>query len=151
MEHPYDAAFDTPQELEHPDVVEEVDDDLSDDEQALLYNGYLKGEVKIGERTIRIRTLKIGEELDASLLAAPWKDTADASRALVTAYVAASITSVDGKPLVTPLGPNDNEMEMKFQYVLDNWYWLPTINYVYSEYNKLLGRINEASQKVNLG
>jgi len=149
-ESPYDAAFDEPRDQEYLQVETVEEEELDEDEQALLYNGHLTSEVHIGERVIRLRTLKIGEELEASLLASRWKDTADGTRALVTAYVAAAVTSVDGQPLVTALGPNDNELEMKFNHILTNWYWSPTINNVYAEYNNLLRRVNEVSEKVNL-
>lgn len=150
-ESPYDAAFEEPRGQEYPEFEEEKEEDFSEDEQALLHNGYLTGSVTLGNRTIRLRTLKIGEELDAALLAARWKDTADASRALVTAYVAAAVTTVDGEPLVTVLGPNDNELEIKFQHVLDNWYWSPTISNVYAEYNNLLRRVTEAADSIKKG
>lgn len=155
-ENLYDAAFEQ-REDEYPQVEEiapadnVIEDELADDESALLYNGYISGQVSLGNRTIRLRTLKIGEELEAALLASRWKDTADANRALVTAYVAASVTTIDGNPLVTILGPNENELEKKFQFVLDNWYWTPTISAVYAEYNNLLRRVNEASDAIKKG
>lgn len=146
----YDAAFE--ERPEETEVVEqEVEEDLSEDESALLYNGHLDGEVRLGNRVIRLRTLKIGEELEASLLAARWKDTADANRALVTAFVAAAITTVDGQPLTVALGPNDNELERKFEHVLSNWYWQPTVSAVYEEYNDLLRRVKEATDSVKKG
>jgi hypothetical protein len=148
----YDAAFDNePREEQYPEVEQEQEEDLSDDETSLLYNGHLSSEVHIGNRVIRLRTLKIGEELEAALLASRWKDTADGNRALVTAYVAAAVTSVDGKPLVTTLGANENESELKFQHILDNWYWQPTINNVYAAYNDLLIRVNEATAQTKKG
>lgn len=145
----YDAAFE-PQELGNFDIPE-IEDDMSEDESTLLYNGHLSSEVHIGDRVIRLRTLKIGEELEASLLAARWKDTADGNRALVAAYVAAAVTSVDGAPLTTPLGPNENELETKFNFILNNWYWNPTITEVYAEYNNLLRRVNEVDETVKKG
>lgn len=150
----YDAAFEDQRNDEYPQVEEvpEVEEeDLSQDESALLYNGYITGQVQLGNRTIRLRTLKIGEELEASLLAARWRDTADANRALVTAYVAASVTTVDGKDLIVALGPNENELEKKFQFILENWYWTPTISSVYAEYNNLLRRVTEASETTKKG
>lgn len=151
----YDAAFEQ-REIEYPKVeevepVEQPEEELTEDESTLLYNGYISGQVALGNRTIRLRTLKIGEELEASLLAARWKDTADANRALVTAYVAASVTTVDGNPLVTILGPNENELEKKFHFILDNWYWTPTVSSVYAEYNNLLRRAIEASDSIKKG
>lgn len=151
-ENLYDAAFEQ-REDEYPQIEDTpvAEPELTDDESSLLYNGRLTSELRIGNRVIRLRTLKIGEELEASLLAARWKDTADANRALVTAYVAAAVTTVDGAPLVSLLGPNENELEQKFQFVLDNWYWSPTISQVYTEYNELLKRVNEAAESTKKG
>lgn len=147
----YDAAFDDePREVQYPEV-EEPEEDLAEEELSLLYNGHLSSEVRIGNRSIRLRTLKIGEELEAALLAARWKDTAEGNRALVTAYVAAAVTTVDGEPLTTSLGPNENEMEQKFYHILNNWYWQPTVNAVYTEYNELLRRVNEATESIKKG
>jgi len=146
----YDAAFEQREDAQ-PEDTPEPSEELSDDETTLLYTGHLTSQVTLGNRVIRLRTLKIGEELEASLLAARYRDTADANRALVTAFVAAAVTTVDGDPLVVRLGPGENELEKKFQFVLDNWYWSPTISSGYAEYNALLRRVNEASESVNLG
>lgn len=147
----YDAALVPPvSDYPHLEIPEE-EESLAEDEVALLYVGHLSGSVTLGNRVIRIRTLKIGEELEAALLAERWRNTAEASRALVVAYVAAAITSVDGKPLVQILGPTENELEMKFQFILENWYWQPTIRTVYEEYNSLVKRLVEAIETTKKG
>lgn len=128
----YDAALD-----EEPVKVEEVKEEIDERLQSLIYRGDLKDSVKVGPHEVRIKTLKVGEELEAALVADPWKDTAEAWRAMATASVAASIISVDGNPLVEGLGPKDETVEAKFDYIRKNWYWV-SVKVVFDQYNELL-------------
>jgi hypothetical protein len=136
----YDAALNESafEQVEEPEQVEEsetVDEQL----YGLLQNGYLTDTIQIGSNEVRIRTLKIGEELEAALVADKWKDTAEAGRALATALVAASIVNVDGAPLVTGLGPN-NTIEAKFDFIRKNWYWL-NVRVIYDRYDALVQEV----------
>lgn len=107
----------------------------------LLEVGYITTTVDIGTNQIVLRTLKIGEELEAALLADPWKDTAEAGRAVATATVAASVVSVNGGPVVKGLGPQDQDLQAKFDYIRRNWYW-NTIGVLYTAYDQqLLGQL----------
>ena len=129
---PFDEAFDaTP-------VVAVEEKPLDEETYGLIYRGFLTSEIKIGVHKIAIRTLRIGEELEAALLAAKYRESVEYPRALATAQVAACITSVDGKQLLEErLGPQDEKLEAKFQYIQQNWYW-PTIHAVHSEYMRLV-------------
>jgi hypothetical protein len=139
----YDEAFDAAPE-EEPDETEE---DL--ELYGLIYRGYLTKDVPIGRHNIKVKTLKIGEELEASLLAAKYGQTAEASRALATALASASVVSVDDRPLIEkPLGPQeDNTLEARWQYILDNWYWI-TVRDVYRGYNALLKEVLDKYESV---
>ena len=117
---PYEAAF-AEEEVELPELDFEP---ISDELEGLLAVGALSKEVTIAGHPIAIRTLTIGEELEASLIASKYRDTDDASRAYATAIVAAAVTSVDGRPLIGQgLGPNENTLERRYSYVRENWYW----------------------------
>lgn len=121
---------------------------IQEDTYSLLYLGHLSDTVTIGTHQIHIRTLKIGEELNAALLANRYKDTVEEGRALATALVAASIVSVDDGPLVGQLiGPGDDSIEVKFNYILNNWYW-ESVRQVWDAYNKLLVRIQESTEEI---
>lgn len=122
---------------------------LKPETQSLLYTGHLTSEVQIGNHRIDIRSLRIGEEFEAALLAKKYEETVEAGRALAAALVAAAITRVDGKPLVyEPLSDDDLTVEAKFKYLLDNWYW-PPIQKVYQAYGALVREVSEAYE--NLG
>lgn len=149
MEHEgslLDEAFTTPMSEEEEELLEE-EDPLSQDESNLIYRGHLTSQVYIGGREIKLRTLRIGEELEAAMLVDRYKDSVEAARALATAIVAAAITSVDGKPLVQSLGPTENTLETRLNYLLKNWYWI-TVREVYAEYNRLMRRVVDAYESV---
>jgi|SRR5581483_2455762 len=112
---------------------------VGQDTEALMYRGYLTDVVEVGNHEIRIRTLKIGEELDAALVAQRYNDTPEAMRALATAIVSAAIVTVDGRPLVEALGPADATIQSKFDYIRKNWYWR-SVGEVYKAYDQLLER-----------
>jgi hypothetical protein len=134
----YDVALDTPVEEQE---LEEVQPETVDEQTyGLLQNGYLTDTFKIGSNEIRIRTLRIGEELEAGLLADKWKDSAEAGRALATALVAACVVSVDGLPLSAGLGPASETLEAKFDYIRKNWYWL-NVRLVYDKYDGLVQQV----------
>jgi hypothetical protein len=139
-----DEAFDTPMSEEDMEFEEEP---LGIDESNLIYRGYLTGELTLGNHEISLRTLRIGEELEAALLADKYKDTVEAGRALATAIVAAAIVTVDGESLVAGLGPGENTLESRFKYILRNWYWI-TVRQIYEEYNVLLRRVIDTYESV---
>lgn len=117
---------------------------LSAEVLGLLYLGKLTKSFNFKGHEFVIKTLKIGEELEIALLAREFEDTNDYLRALATATVAATIESVDGKPLVDALGPSkDDLLQRNFSYVKERWYW-PTIAHVYDQYVDLLQEQKEA-------
>src|SRR4051812_22074101 len=119
-----------------PDFGEEFEEEpLREEVVELLHLGRLSSSVEIRGHTIRISTLTVGEELLVAILARDYIDTQDANKAYATALVAAAITSVNGKPLAAPLGPNTTKrevLERKYEYVLSHWYW-PVVRVIYDE------------------
>jgi hypothetical protein len=127
------------------------EDPISEDSTDLLYVGHLTDTVTIGTHEIRIRTLRIGEELNAALLAKKYRDSIEEGRALATALVAASVTTVDGEALRgASLGPGEETVESKFDYILTHWYW-DTVNTVFEAYNALLVRSLESLEELKKG
>lgn len=146
-----ESAFNVPEYQVEPEELAEEEEPLSDREYSLLYLGHLTDTVTVGNHTIRIRTLKIGEELNAALIAHKYQDTVESGRSLATALVAACIVNVDDKPLLTTtLGPGDSGVEAKFDYILHNWYW-GTIELVFKSYNNLLGEARELFDQIKKG
>lgn len=143
--NPLEAAFDAPLLDDEFQAQEQTEEPISDDTAGLLQLGSLTDTVDVGNHEIRVRTLRIGEELNAALLANKYKDTVEEGRALATALVAAAIVTVDGEPLLgQPLGPRDNSLEQRFDYILNNWYW-DTVEKIWVGYNALLTRLIEAT------
>lgn len=142
-------AFRAPEGVEDEELVEMIEEEpISNDTYGLLYVGHLTDTVQVGPHEIRIRTLKVGEELNAALLANRYKDTIEEGRALATALVSAAIVSVDGGPLTGEMiGPRDDSLESKFDYILKNWYW-DTVRRVWDAYNGLLTRVQESADEL---
>lgn len=144
----FEEAFDAPNFVGEKDEDPLEEEEISDDTYGLLYVGYLTDVVNIGTHEIRIRTLRIGEELNAALLSNKYKDTIEEARALATALVSASIVSVDNEPLITDgLGPHSDTQEARFDYLLNNWYW-ESIRQVWAGYNELLLRVQHSGEEI---
>jgi hypothetical protein len=119
-----------------PARVAEFDPRCREDFQGLLYLGALTARFSwLGHRFV-VRTLRTGETLEATRLAADYLNTDGYSKALQSAFVAAAVVSVDGRPIAgVPMTsqPGDTAMAMAFRYVLDNWF-PPTLDKVYEQY-----------------
>lgn len=119
---------------------EEEDLPVSQDIHSLLNLGQLTQEFDIRGHKIILRTLRVGEELEVSTFIQPFVGTIDEGRALATATIAASIVSLDGGPLVREIGPEENMLRKKFDFVRTKMYW-PVIKILYEEaYVPLLER-----------
>lgn len=134
------TLFDEALDSHEPELIPQQEDPIPEGIVGLIYVGNLDGTIKVADHEIRVRTLRIGEELEASFLANKWAETGDAGRALATALVAAAIVSVDGKPLLESLGPQDQTLEAKFDYIRRNWYWV-SVRAVYQKYDTLLRQV----------
>ena len=137
--------------LEEPVEVELPDEPVVQEEESLgagvlglLFIGKLTKSFNYQGHDFVIKTLKMGEELEVALVTREFEQTIDYPRALATALVAASVETVDGKPIVTALGPSEDDLlQRKFEYIKDKWYW-PTIGHVYEKYIELLQEQKEA-------
>lgn len=117
------------QDEPQPDVEETP---ISNDVVSLLNLGELKVRMQIRDHEVVIRTLKMDEELEIGRLVKPYNDTIEEGRALATAIVAAAVESIDGKPLMPGLGPEDESLDRRFKYVRAKLYW-PVIKIIYEE------------------
>lgn len=111
----------------------------------LLYLGALNDEFDWSGHHFKIKTLTQGELLEVGLLSRDYRDTLGDSKAYVTAFVAASLVSVDGRRVTNPLGPGETDAAANFTYIKDAWYpW--TIDAIYERCMVLEGRVNEILQ-----
>jgi hypothetical protein len=117
---------------------------ISQDVYSLLNLGELSQEFDVRGHKVILRTLKVGEELEVSTFIQPFVGTIDEGRALATATIAASIASFDGGPLIRAVGPEENMLRKKFDFVREHMYW-PVIRMLYEEcYTELLNKQSEA-------
>ena len=130
--------------LEEPEEEETELEPIPQDIYSLLNLGELSQEFDVRGHKVVLRTLKVGEELEVSTFIQPFVGTIDEGRALATATVAASIVSLDGNPIVRELGPDENVLRKKFDFVRTKMYW-PVIKLIYEEaYAPLVERQMEA-------
>ena len=133
----------TDQPMLNATSVEEFDPKIYDDVEGLLFLGYLTANVNVFGHNFVIKTLRRGERLACALLVKEYEESLGMGDALETAYVAASILSLDGRPLSAALGPEEERDPMQriranFERVV-KWYD-PVIESVYIEYGNLLMR-----------
>lgn len=148
MGNVWDEALDAAPEVEDEIIeVPEPLEPLDTDQYGLMYVGYLTDDFDVFGHRIAIRTLKIGEELEAELLVQKYKDTQEADRAYTVALVAACVQSVDNKPLVQGLGPAEESLERRYAYLIENWHWV-TISAIYNRYRNLVERSMTALEDV---
>src|SRR4051812_13674320 len=112
MTEVWDEAFDQAQQesgevevlgLDAP--IDETDEQLPSEALVGLMNvGRLTKDISLYGDDIRLRTLKVGEELEVGLLINKWTGTPEEGRAYALATVAAAIETLNGKPLVAALG-----------------------------------------------
>lgn len=137
------AVVDETEWLDEPDE-EASEEVIPQDVISLLNLGELQQEFDIRGHKVILRTLKVGEELEISTFIQPFVGTIDEGRALATATIAASIVSYDGNPLVRAVGPDENLLRKKFDFVRTKMYW-PVIRMIYEDcYSALLDRQVEA-------
>ena len=141
-QHESEVAVAEPVWVEEP--ISDPEEPVSEDIISLLNLGKLTYEMNVRGHKIVLRTLTMGEELEIGLLLKPFIGTVEEGRALATAIVAASIESFDGNPLVRGIGPEENLLHRKFDYVRTRMYW-PVIRLIYEEgYIPLAARQSEA-------
>lgn len=145
----WDSRFDE-QEVQPEGWIEDPvleEEPPSTDVVNLLNLGELKARMDVRGHEVWLRTLKINEELQIGVLIQPYVNTIEEGRALATATIAAAIDSIDGKPIVMNMGPDEDTLKRKFDYVRTRMYW-PVIKMIYEEgYIPLVRRQVEAIEE----
>jgi len=145
MENIWESSFEDKQSKVEEPKEEFVIDGMSDDLSILLNFGRLTTSFDFLGHHFTMQTLKMSEELRATSIASSYLNALDqGAKAIIAALVAASIVTVDGSELVSSLGPDDSSvLERKFNYILDKYYWI-VVEELYTEYAKLVDRLNLA-------
>lgn len=133
------SGADVQAEEEQPkEALPEFDSRYVDEFEGLMYLGALVDDFEWMGHKFRIRTAKTDELAEAALLVKPYQGTDVEMKVYQVAVVAASVLSVDGRPLPAPISsdPADTALSNRFRYVMSNWYG-PTIDAVYQRYYEL--------------
>lgn len=113
-----------------------------DEFEGLLFVGSLRKRFRWMGHLFVIRTLTVNETLEVALLNKPYVGTLGELKAYQAALVAASVVTIDGKPLPIPTTMNESDLEAKFEYVINNWQPI-TIDMLYGQILELEAKVNE--------
>lgn len=142
--------------LVNAEKIDEFDHRIQKEVEGLLYLGRLTKDVEIYGHTVTLRTLTRGERIAAALFCKEYEGSLGIGDAMELAYLALSITSVDGRALSIPLSKNETiAQHLARNYAtIENWYD-PIIDALYREYSGLLVRsqlaLDELEGKLKAG
>lgn len=134
----FDERFAGEQQEDFPSEGEapEFPDELVEPLQELTQVGHLTDSFTYAGQEFVIRTMTIGEELEALRVTRDYHDIpVAAGRVYATAMVAGAVQNLNGVPLAIPISEKQNIMEIKFGKV-KKWFW-PVIEVVYRHYEQL--------------
>ena len=118
----------------------EFDERYREDFTGLCFAGKVSDEFTYLSHRFKIRSLTVEELITIGLLHAKYQSTLADVKAYQTLVVAACIEQLDGKQLPIPIGPNEELIEARFNYVSKNWFPF-TIDEIYSKYMVLEARV----------
>lgn len=144
---PYDpTVLHTPTEpvLTDPDgeVLPGFDARYRQDFDGLLFIGALTKSFTWLGHSFVIKTLAVDEMLAVSLLVKHYEGSIGQGLAYRTAVAALAVTSIDGRDLPMPVGPEEDPLtwaEQRFSFAKARWFQF-TIDAIYNEYLELEGR-----------
>lgn len=113
-----------------------------DDFDGLMFIGALTHSFDCYGHEVVIRTLTVDELLKVGMMTKEFVDTLGSDRAYITAIVSMCVETVDGRPLITPMGPKTAVHLEKFRFVRENWYFWTT-DLIYQEFRALELRVQE--------
>lgn len=118
----------------------EFEERYREDFTGLCFVGKVADEFTYLSHRFKIRSLTVEELITIGLLHAKYQNTLADVKAYQTLVVAACIEQLDGKQLPIPIGPNEELIEARFNYVSKNWFPF-TIDEIYSKYMVLEARV----------
>lgn len=122
---------------------DEFDPRHANDIEGLLYLGYLTHKCTIFGHEFVLKTLTRGERLATTLVAKEFENSLGIADALQTAYIAACLLTVDGRPLTIPISPDEAKSPLdrirKNFDIVSRWFD-PLLEALYAEYGNLLLR-----------
>jgi hypothetical protein len=99
----------------------------------LLFIGKVNKTFKWLGHTVVLKTPMVSDLLEAGQIHKPYVGTISDIKAWQSLMVAASIQTIDGKPLTVPISDEVSDLEAKFNYINMHWYpW--TLDVLYEQY-----------------
>lgn len=110
------------EELSQP-TIEDLEPEVRSDYQDIIHLGDIRDVFDFAGHSFELKTLTIEEELAAGQLLRGYKESPLAEKAAVTMFMAASIVTVDGKPLSMSLEATSSpEKEIRARFdVIRKW------------------------------
>ena len=126
---------------ESKEVRDEFPEEVNEDVDGLIWLGYLEDVVDYCGHEFVIRTLRLEEQLLASLVTKEYTDTLGQAKAWIAAHVGLALVSIDGdEEFCSQAGFNKKDYaRARFQYVTGKWFE-PTIAHLYNAYSSLIER-----------
>lgn len=125
---------------EQPSTFADFPEEARESVTGLAWLGFLEDTVYIWGHEFRIRTLRVGEELQVGLLTKKYADSIGEENAVATATVAMALKSIDGDTNFCPQAMKESAFaEQRYQWLQANCY-MPTVIRIFEAY---LGLIQE--------
>lgn len=123
------------------DYSDQFPEEVNDDVDGLIWLGYLEDQIDYCGHEFVIRTLRLEEQLLASLVTKEYTDTLGQAKAWIAAHVGLALVSVDGDTEFCPKSSFSKKdyARARFNYVTGKWFE-PTIAHLYNAYSALLER-----------
>lgn len=136
--------FDPDEEEEAPALTFQEKKDLRD----LMTVGRRTKDIVVFDHKVSIQTLKSIDELNVGKYAKQYEGTQFYPRALQVAVCAGAITAIDGKPLYTSLGSEDEKVVFDEKVSRLEKYYPITISRIYKETVTLESEFNSLMEKL---
>jgi hypothetical protein len=129
------SADDGPSETDAEEEVElpKFDERYRRDFEGLLFIGKVSRQFQWLSHRFVIKTPNVDDLLEIGQLHKPYVGTVADIKAYQTLVIAATLVSVDGRPLPLPMSEDESSLQAKYEYIRRNWYpW--TLDKLYEEY-----------------
>lgn len=133
------SAPDDPQIDELPEA---FDERYREDFEGLLYLGKLQHSFTWLGHRFTIRTLTTDEIVEVGQIHREYAPSIADAKVYQGAVVAACVVELDGMPLRVPIDQSEDELILKFRYVMKNWF-PPVLDVIYSKYLQLEARATD--------
>jgi hypothetical protein len=124
------------------DAVPAFDERYRDAFDGLLFIGALTKRFSWGGHRFVIRTLNVDDLLEATLLIKEYEGTLAAQRAWQSVVCAASVVTIDGKPLAVPLTSSESALAVKWDWVRRHL-MPPVVDVIYGQWLDLDATVSE--------